>query len=125
MYPHQLSNGICSLNPNVDRLTISCVMIIDSNGKMISYDIFPSVIHSNKQMTYNKVNEILEKNIVPEGYEDFADNLKLALELAHIIRKERTSRGAIDFDTDEAKIIVDENSNPLDIVLLLVQIMLL
>ena len=117
MYPHQLSNGICSLNPMVDRLTISCEMEINPNGKLVNYEIFPSVIHSNIQMTYNKVNQILEENTIPEGYEKYANNLKLAQELAHIIRKDRTKRGAIDFDTDEAKILVDENCSPKEIAL--------
>ena len=112
MLHHQISNGICSLNPNTDRLTISCVMEIDSKGKLVNYDIFPSVICSNIQMTYNKVNEILEKGVVPEGYERYKDMLLLMNELAHIIRDERTRRGAIDFDTDEAKIYVDENCVP-------------
>ena len=117
MYPHQLSNGICSLNPNVDRLTISCVMEISPFFKVVNYDIFPSVIHSNIQMTYNHVNEVIEDGIIPSGYEKFADNLKLAQELAHLIREARTKRGAIDFDTNEAKILVDEEGNPIDVVL--------
>ena len=65
MLPHELSNGICSLNPGVDRLAISCVMEFNVDGKQLSYEIFPSVIRSRKQMTYKKVNSILEKNIVP------------------------------------------------------------
>ena len=117
MYPHQLSNGICSLNPNVDRLAISCEMEINPQGKLVNYEIFPSVIHSNIQMTYKNVNKILEEGTVPEGYEKYADNLKLAQELAHIIRKERTKRGAIDFDTAEAKILADETGHPVDVVL--------
>ena len=117
MYPPQLSNGICSLNPNVDRLTISCIMEIDNNGKMVNYDIFPSVIHSNIQMTYNKVNDILEKGNIPSGYEKYAKTLLEMNKLAHIIRDERTRRGAIDFDTDEAKIIADSEGKPIDVVL--------
>ena len=117
MFHHQISNGICSLNPNEDRLTISCVMEISPEGKLLHYDIFPSVIKSRKQMTYKKVNEILEENKIPEGYEEFSNTLKLMNELAHIIRKERTSRGAIDFDTDEAKIIADANGHPTDVIL--------
>ena len=117
MYPHQLSNGICSLNPNVDRLTISCVMEIDPNGKLVNYDIFPSVIHSRIQMTYNKVNQILEDNIIPSGYEEFVKPLKLMNELAHIIREERNKRGAIDFDVPEAKIIADTEGVPIDVIL--------
>lgn len=117
MYPHQLSNGICSLNPDVDRLAISCMMEINSNGKLISYDVFPSVIHSRKQMTYKKVNEILEDGNIPDGYEEFKDDLILMEELALIIRDERNRRGNIDFDTDEAKILVDKDGAPIDIVL--------
>ncbi len=112
MYPHQLSNGICSLNPNVDRLTVSCVMEIDSNGNLVNYDIFPSVIHSRIQMTYNKVNEILEKGEIPNGYKDYAKTLCLMNKLAHIIRDARRKKGAVDFDVDEPKIIQDKNSIP-------------
>ena len=117
MLPHELSNGICSLNPNVDRLAISCVMEFDSNGKQIKYDIFPSVIRSRIQMTYKKVNSILEDNVIPEGYEDFADDLRIMKELADILREMKVRRGYIDFDVDEAKILVDENCVPTDVVL--------
>ena len=117
MFHHQLSNGICSLNPNVDRLTISCIMEITPEGKMVGYDVFPSVIKSRKQMTYKKVNEILENDKVPEGYEEFADTLKEMNNLAHIIRKEREGRGSIDFDTDEAKVLTDEYDNATDVIL--------
>ena len=117
MFHHQISNGICSLNPDVDRLTISCEMEISPEGKLVNYEVFPSIIHSRKQMTYKKVNEILEKDNIPEGYEEFADTLKNMNELAHIIRGERTKRGAIDFDTDEAKIIADEAGKPIDVIL--------
>ncbi len=115
MLPHQLSNGICSLNPNVERLAISCVMEVDEKGNTISSDIFESVIKSRKQMTYKCVNSILEKNIVPEGYEEFADDLRLMYELSKIIRKNKVERGYIDFDVDEAKIITDENGRAIDI----------
>ena len=115
MLPHELSNGICSLNPNVDRLAISCVMEFDSSGKQIDYEIFPSVIRSRIQMTYKKVNSILEKNVVPEGYEPYADTLKIMAELASILRKAKVKRGYINFDIDEAKILVDENCKPTEI----------
>ena len=116
MIPHQLSNGICSLNPEVIRLTISCVMTIDGNGKVISYDIFPSYIKSRKQMTYKNVNKILDENIIPEGYGEFADTLKLMHELSKILRQEKINRGYIDFGIDEAKVIQDENGKAIDIV---------
>lgn len=115
MLPHELSNGICSLNPNVDRLAISCVMEFDSSGKQIDYEIFPSVIRSRIQMTYKKVNSILEENVVPEGYEPYADTLKIMAELASILRKAKVKRGYINFDIDEAKILVDENCKPTEI----------
>ena len=117
MLPHELSNGICSLNPNVDRLAISCVMEFDSSGKQLEYEIFQSVIKSRIQMTYKKVNSILEKNVVPEGYEDYAEDLRIMNDLAKILRKAKEKRGYIDFEVDEAKILVDENCVPTDVVL--------
>ncbi len=115
MLPHQLSNGICSLNPNVDRLAISCVMEIDQNGNTVTSEIFESIIKSRIQMTYKNVNKIIEENIIPKGYEPYADKLKQMHELAKIIRKNKITRGYIDFDTDEAKIIVDEQGKAIDI----------
>ncbi len=117
MLPHKLSNGICSLNPNVDRLTISCVMDIDSTGEVVSYDIFESVIKSNIQMTYKKVNKILEENIVPNGYEKYKDTLLKMKDLADILRKNKVKKGYIDFDLDEAKIIVNESGEAIDVTL--------
>ena len=117
MLPHKLSNGICSLNPNVDRLSISCIMEITPNGKIVSHDIFESVIRSRIQMTYKKVNKILNDEETPEGYEPFKDDLKLMWELAKILRKEKLARGYLDFDVDEPKILVDENCKPYDVVL--------
>ena len=115
MLPHKLSNGICSLNPNVDRLAISCIMEINKQGKVVSHDIFPSVIRSRIQMTYNKVNQILEENIIPEGYEPYADKLLQMKDLADILRNMKLRRGYIDFDIDESKIIVDETGKAIDI----------
>lgn len=109
MLPHKLSNGICSLNEGVIRLTESCVMEIDKTGKVINYDIFPSYIKSNKKMTYECVNEILMRDKTPQGYEPFVDVLKEMNELAHILRKEKIKRGYIDFGIDEAKIYCDES----------------
>ena len=117
MLPHILSNGICSLNPDVERLAISCEMEIDPSGKVVSHDIFESVIKSRKQMTYKNVNKILNDEEVPEGYEEFVDDLKTMEELAKILRNHKLKKGYLDFDTDEAKILVDENCKPLEIVL--------
>ena len=116
MLPHKLSNGICSLNPNVDRLSISCIMEIDNNGNTVDYDIFESVIRSRIQMTYKKVNKILEENIVDPEYEPYVEKLQLMAELAKILRKMKEKRGYIDFDIDEAKIIVNEDGKAIDVV---------
>lgn len=117
MLPHKLSNGICSLNPNVERLAQSCVMEIDNKGNVVSHDIFESVIKSRIQMTYKKVNKWLDEGIVEEGYEKYTNDLTLMRELADILRKSREVRGAIDFDTDEAKIIADDTGKPIDVIL--------
>ena len=116
MIPHKLSNGICSLNEGVIRLTMSCVMEIDGKGKVVKYDIFESYIKSRKKMTYKKVNDIIVRDIVPEGYEPFVNDLKLMNELHLILRKEKNSRGYINFDLDEAKIVQDENGKAIDVV---------
>ena len=115
MIPHQLSNGICSLNPNVIRLTISCVMEIDDKGKLVDSEIFESYIKSRKQMTYKNVNKILKEDVVPDGYEEFVDDLKLMEELSKIIRKSKLEKGYIDFDVPEPKIITDEQGKAIDI----------
>jgi len=115
MLPHKLSNGICSLNEKVDRLTITCEMEIDNLGKIKNYNIYESVINSKKRMTYKAVNSILEENIIPEGYESFVGMLRLMEELSLILSRDKEKRGSIDFDTYESKIIVDENGKAIDI----------
>mgnify|MGYP001363494137 CR=1 FL=1 len=119
MIPHRLSNGICSLNPKVDRLTISCEMEITPDGNVVSHQIFPSVIRTTERMTYTDVRKILlkEDEAVIKRYEQLVPLLELMAELAEILREKRMRRGAIDFDFNEAKVIVDENGNPLDVVL--------
>ncbi len=116
MLPHELSNGICSLNPGVDRLAISVIMNIDLNGKILDYDIFPSVIKSRKQMTYKCVNKIIEEGIIPLGYEEYQDSLLKMQKLAHILRKRMIKNGYIEFEIPEAKIIQDDNGKCIDIV---------
>ena len=117
MYPVELSNGICSLNPDVDRLAMSCEMEIDPNGKLITFDIFESVIHSRKKMTYKDVNKIIEENEIPEGYEDYVENLKEMQILASILQKNRIKRGYQNFDLPEVKIITDDEGKPIEIAL--------
>ena len=116
MISHKLSNGICSLNENVIRLTMSCVMEIDAKGKVVDYDIFPSYIRSRKKMTYKKVNDVIVRGVVPEGYAEFVDDLNLMNELHKILRKERVNRGYINFELDEAKIVQDENGKAIDVI---------
>lgn len=105
MLPRKLSNGICSLNPNEARLTLSCEMRIDKKGNILDTKIFESYIKSNIQMTYKKVNDILMRNICQDEYLPFKDTLLKMNELAHILRANKVHRGYIDFDLDEAKII--------------------
>ena len=114
MLPHKLSNGICSLNPGVERLSISCVMEINDKGKVVDYSIFPSIIKSRKQMTYKNVNKVLDGD-TPDDYKEFEDDLKLMFELSTILRNEKLSRGYLDFDAKEAKIICDEKGKPIEI----------
>lgn len=116
MLPHELSNGICSLNPNVERLTISCVMKYDYNGKLIDYNIFPAIIKSRKQMTYKCINKILMDNTIPDGYEEYKDDLLNMYELSKILRNKMNKNGYIEFDIPEVKIIQDENGKCIDIV---------
>ena len=122
MLPHKLSNGICSLNPEVDRCALSCEMTITPQGRVVNASIFPSVIHSNIKMNYDDVNAIIEPEVLPpdeelpKGYAPYAKNLKLMQELAHILREERTQRGASDFDIKEAKVICDETGRAIDVV---------
>ncbi len=113
MLHHKLSNGICSLNPNEDRLARSCIMEIDLNGEVVNYKICPTVINSKKKMDYDSVNLILENDTIPEGYEDFVDNLKDMQELSNILTKKRKNNGALDFASNEIKINVDDNGKTL------------
>lgn len=118
MLPRRLSNGICSLNAGVDRLALSCVMTINDKGNVVDYDICESVVHIDRRMTYTAVNDIIthRKPEVMEEYKDFVDLFFLMKELSDIIRKNRQKRGSIDFDFQEAKIHLDENGYPTEIV---------
>lgn len=116
MIPHKLSNGICSLNEGVIRLSMSCVMTINPQGEVVHYEIHPSFIKSSKKMTYECVNDILMRNRVESGYEPFVDTLKKMNELAHILQKRSVERGYMDFDLDEARIVQDEFGKAIDVV---------
>ena len=119
MIPHRLSNGICSLNPHVDRLSLSCRMEFNPQGKAINHEIFESVINSDYRMTYKNVNLMLEDEdaAVISEFKEVYPRLKEAEELAQILRNKREKRGAIDFDFDEAAVVVGEDGTPEDIVL--------
>ncbi|MEF9967350.1 MAG: ribonuclease R [Longicatena sp.] len=118
MLPHALCNGICSLNPRVERLTLTCMMDIDKKGNYMSYKVFPSIIKSHDRMTYTKVNEILAGNMKAQSEYPHLGAMCIDMKvLSNIIRRRREKLGSIDFDTKEAKIIVDDNGKPTDIVL--------
>lgn len=119
MIPHRLSNGICSLNPKVDRLTLSCEMEISPEGEVVSHEIFQSVIKTTERMTYADVNSILhdKDEELRAKYEGLVLMFERMEELAAILRKKRMTRGAIDFDFKESKVIVDEDGKPQDVIL--------
>ncbi|CAM3041230.1 ribonuclease R [Lactococcus hircilactis] len=113
MLPERLSNGICSLNPHVNRLTQSCVMEITPNGQVIHYQISPSIIKTTAKMTYDQVNQMISGDLSAlTAFESIADSVSIMTELHHILEKMRQKRGAINFDTVEAKISVDEKGIP-------------
>lgn len=120
MLPFRLSNGICSLNEGVDRLVLSCEMELTPEGDRVSYDIHPSVMRSHGRLTYNNVNKVLDpdnNDELEEKYVELAPMLKEMAELHNALYKKRHQRGAIDFEEPEAKIIVDDQGKPTDIVL--------
>lgn len=119
MIPHRLSNGICSLNPGVDRLVMGCEMEIDSAGKAVKHDIFEAVIQSKERMTYKAVNGILveEDTELREQYADFVPVFEAMEDLAAVLRTKRFERGAIDFDFKEAEVLVDGDGKAEDIVI--------
>ena len=124
MLPRKLSNNLCSLNPNEDKLTFTVEMDLDKRGKVIKNDFYKSVIKSKYRMTYENVNTILEKNEESEEYRNLYDKyrkiddmLKNMLELSKIIRSNKKRRGSIDFELPEIKVVLDENKAVKDIVL--------
>lgn len=114
MLPHELSNGICSLNPYVERLAMSCIMEIDNSGHVVNYRISPTVIKSNMKMTYDAVNGILKEGKIPEEYKDFTNELIMLNKIALLLRKNRIINGAIEFDKPELKLIFDEKGKVIE-----------
>lgn len=118
MLPERLSNGICSLNPNVDRLTQSCLMEIDRKGRVVNHQICQSVINTTFRMTYSDVNAILAgDDELAEKYQPIVESIHHMADLHAILEKMRVRRGALNFDTNEAKIIINDKGMPVDIVL--------
>ena len=118
MLPKELSNGICSLHPNVDRLTLSVIMEIDKNGKVVSNEIVESVINSKARLVYDDVSDYLENddNKAKETLgSDVTDSLDKMVELMEILHEKRHEKGAIDFNFVEGKIDLDEDGRVLDI----------
>ena len=117
MLPHALCNGICSLLPKVDRLTITCEMEIDRNGEIVSYRIYPSVIRSSAQMTYRQINAMIDGDWkLQKEYEWLMGMLKDMVVVSAWIRKKREAGGAIDFDVKEGKVVVDALGKPTDVI---------
>lgn len=110
MFPKEISNGICSLNPDEDKLTFTCEMEIDQNGKVVDSETYKSVIKSVRRMTYTNVNRTIagEEEALKE-YSDIKDMVMEMLELSKIIRQVKYNRGSIDFDLPEIKLILDED----------------
>ena len=119
MFPKEISNGICSLNEKEEKLTFSCEMEIDLKGDVVNYEVYKSVIKSVHRMTYKDVNAILDgdKGLINE-YSDIYEMLKQMLELSKILRAKKFTRGSIDFELPELKVVLDEDNNKVEKVLL-------
>lgn len=117
MLPQRLSNGICSLHPNVDRLTLSCEMEVNPKGEVVNHSITKSVIRSSQRMTYKAVNEILDdqNEETRQKYHKLVPMFEHMADLHQILVRKRYNRGAIDFESSEAKIVMDEEGHPTDI----------
>lgn len=117
MLPKVLSNGICSLNPEVDRLTLTCQMEIDKTGTVVNHEIFESVINSKARMVYDDVSDILEKEDqkLIKKYSHIYEDLLVMERLAEILRNKRKEKGSLDFDFDEAEILLDDDEIPVEI----------
>jgi ribonuclease R len=119
MLPERLSNGICSLNEGQDRLVMGCEMKIQAgDGKVLSYDLFPGVIRSRHRLTYTIVRKIIQDQDqqLRHEYEDIVPMLEQMQALCQVLRKKRATRGAIDFDLPEQKVVLDELGRPVEII---------
>lgn len=117
MLPERLSNGICSLNPNVDRLTQSAIMEINPQGKVIKHTIIQTMIKTTFRMTYDDVNQMLTGNQeVIDQFKPIMESVSYMAELHKILVEMRIKRGALDFDRPEARILVDDKGLPTDVV---------
>lgn len=118
MLPPRLSNGICSLNANEDRLAMTCFMEINHQGEVVSHEICQSVIRVKERMTYTNVRRILEEQdpCLLERYYEYVPIFETMRDLCHILRNKRLRRGAIDFDFPESKVKLDERGKPVEII---------
>ncbi len=116
MLPVKLSNGLCSLNPNVDRLCMTCEMIVSAQGELESYEFYPAVMRSHARMTYTKVHNIFEGDpkLIDE-YQDIVPHLINLLDMYKALDKARNARGAIEFESEEVKFFYDDNHKIEDI----------
>ncbi len=116
MLPKKLSNGICSLHPGVDRLTISCEMLIDNKGEVIDSKIFPSIINSKYRLTYDDVNEMIINNKCSEEFMPIYSVILEMNKLKNILSKKRTNRGSFNLEDKDAKFKVNEDGAITDII---------
>ncbi len=119
MLPVELSNGICSLNPGVDRLTLSCFMTMDKTGAILGHDIVPSVIRSTERMTYSDCNALLAPGCdeaLTQRYQNILPMLRDMAQLAKALEKRRRNRGGLELESRESYILCDENGSPVEVV---------
>lgn len=117
MIVEDISNGVCSLNPNEDKLTLSVIMELDLNGNVVDYEIKESIINSKLRTSYNDVSDILEKEdeYLSEKYRDFIDDFRNAEKLMKILKEKRKKRGAISLGGEKMKISLDDNGKPISL----------
>lgn len=115
MLPPVLSNGLCSLNPHVDRYTMTCEMLIDQHGTIKEYKVYPSIIKSHHRLTYSQVNDYIMRNISDDAISDCLTMLSLMDDLREILFNKRSQMGAFNFEEPEVKFLVDQDHNIVDI----------